>query len=81
MLVEVGIYVIGAIWYAIAVDGFKRWAGVLFGAFIVITVIASSFRGDAMSPGSADFVAISALCFYCFATAVIYVVEKNERRP
>ena len=81
VVVEVGIFIIGAIWYAIAVGGFKRWAGVLFGAFVMIAVVASSFRGDAMSPVSANLVAISALCFYVVATLIIYIVEKNERCP
>ena len=81
VIVEVGIFVVGAIWYAVAVGGFKRWAAVLFWLFVVVAVIASSVRGDAMSPSSASLVAISALCFYAVATIIIYIVEKNERRP
>ena len=81
VVVEVGIYVIGAVWYAIAVRGFKRWAGLLFWAFIIVSVVASSFRGDAMSPSSASLVAISALVFYAVATTIIYIVEQNERKP
>lgn len=81
VIVEVGIFVVGAIWYAIAVGGFKRWAAVLFWLFVVVAVIASSVRGDAMSPSSASLVAVSALCFYVVATIIIYIVEKNERRP
>ncbi len=81
VIVEVGIFVVGAIWYAVAVGGFKRWAAVLFWLFVVVAVIASSVRGDAMSPSSASLVAISALCFYVVATIIIYIVEKNERRP
>ena len=81
VIVEVGIFVVGAIWYAVAVGGFKRWAAVLFWLFVVVAVIASSVRGDAMSPSSASLVAVSALCFYVVATIIIYIVEKNERRP
>ena len=81
VVVEVGIYVIGAVWYAIAVRGFKRWAGLLFWVFIFVSVVASSFRGDAMLPSSVSLVAISALVFYAVATTIIYIVEQNDRKP
>ena len=81
VIVEVSIYLIGVTWYAIAVDGFKRWATVLFWAFVILSVVSSSFRGDAMSPSSASTVAISALFFYLVSTLIIYVVERNENKP
>ncbi len=79
--VEVAIYLIGAICYSIAVGGFKRWAAWLFWCFIVVSTIGSSFRGDGMTPAGVESIAISALVFYIFATVVIYIVEKNERKP
>ncbi len=81
VIIEVGIFIAGAIWYAIRVEGFKGWANYLFWGFVGIASIASSVRGDAMSPGSVDTVAISAMIFYAVATTIIYFVEKNERRP
>lgn len=78
-IVEVGIFLGGAIWYAIAVGGFKRWATWLFWGFVGVAILASTGRGDAMSPASADMVAVSALIFYTVATTIIYFVEKNER--
>ena len=81
VIVEVGIFVVGAIWYAVAVVGFKRWAAVLFWLFVVVAVIASSVRGDSMSPSSASLVAVSALCFYVVATIIIYILEKTDRLP
>ena len=81
VIIEVGIFIAGAIWYAIRVGGFKGWANYLFWGFVGIASIASSVRGDAMSPGSVDTVAISAMIFYAVATTIIYFVEKNERRP
>ena len=80
VLVEVGIYVIGAIWYAYSVGGFKRWATWLFWGFILVSILGSSFRGDAMGPSSVHAVAISALCFYLVSTLIIYVVERNQNQ-
>ena len=60
VVVEVGIYLLGAIWYAIAVGGFKRWAAWLFWSFIIVSTVGSSFRGEGMSPSSIDPIAISA---------------------
>ena len=80
-VIEVGSYVIGAVLYALAVHGFKRRAGLLFWGFIIVSVVASSFRGEAMSPSSASLVAVSALVFYAVATTIIYIIEQNEREP
>lgn len=80
-IVKVGIFLAGAIWYAVAVGGFKRWATWLYWGFIAVSVLASAVPGDTVSPTSANTVAISALIFYVVATLIIYFVEKNERRP
>ena len=81
VIVEVGLYIIGAVWYAIAVRGFKRWSAWLFWGFIIVSTVGSSCRGEAMSPSSVDPIAISALIFYLFATMIIYIVERNECKP
>ena len=81
VIVELGIFLVGAIWYAIAVRGFKGWSNWLFWGFVVVSILASTLRGDAMSPASASTIAISALLFYAAATVIIYYVEKHEKRP
>ncbi len=78
IIVEVGLFLSGAIWYVIAVDGFKKWATWLFWGFVLIAILSSSFRGDAMGPSSVNAIAISALLFYTISTVIIYFVEKNE---
>ena len=80
VVIEVGLFVAGAIWYAISVRGFKTWAAVLFWAFIIIATVVSSVRGSSMAAAGANQVAISALAFYLFATLLIYVIENNQRR-
>lgn len=80
-IIEVGIFLGGAIWYAIKVKGFKTWAAWLFWSFIIIATLLSSFRGDAMGPTSVNSVALSALLFYTVSTLIIYLVEKNEKCP
>ena len=79
LIIEVGIFLVGAIWYAIAVGGFKKYGTWLFWLFIIVSTLISSFRGDGMGVISAQKVAISALCFYVFATLIIYFVGKTER--
>ena len=78
-IIEIGIFLGGAIWYAISVKGFKKWATWLFWGFVIIAIFASSFRGDAMGPNSVTSVALSALSFYAISTIIIYLVEKNEK--
>ena len=81
VIIEVGIFLAGAIWYAFAVGGFKRWATWLFWGFVGLSIIVSTSRGDSMGPASAGQIAVSALIFYAVATIIIYFVEKNERKP
>ena len=81
VIVELGIFLAGAIWYAIAVRGFKGWGNWLFWGFVVVSILVSTLRGDAMSPASASVIAISALLFYAVATIIIYFVEKKENMP
>lgn len=77
-IIEVGLFLGGAVWYAISVKGFKKWATWLFWGFVVISVVASSFRGEAMGTTNVNSVAISALLFYAISTLIIYFVEKKE---
>ena len=49
VIIEVGIFLAGAIWYAIAVGGFKRWTTLLFCGFVIVSIVISSSRVDAMS--------------------------------
>lgn len=79
VIVEVGIFIIGAIWYAISVHGFKSKAAWLFWAFVIISVVSSSVRGDVMAITSPYQVANAALIFYIISVLLIYYVEKNER--
>lgn len=78
-IIEAGMYVLGAAWYAYAVQGFKRWAAWLFWIFILASTLSSTLRSETMGPGNIHSVAISALTFYFFATLVIFIVEKNEK--
>ena len=81
VIVEGGIFLGGAIWYAVKSGGFKRTATWVFWLFISLSLVMSSVRELIMSPVNINSVAVSALCFYVFATLVIYYVEKNEKRP
>ena len=81
VIIELGIFLIGAVWYAIAVKGFNRAATWVFWGFVAIAILVSCFRGDAMGPVSARSVAASALVFYLVATLIILFVEKREKSP
>ena len=77
VIVEVGIFLIGAVWYAIAVKGFNRAATWVFWGFVAIAILVSCFRGDAMGQVSARSVAASALVFYLVAPLMYCFVDKR----
>lgn len=81
VVVEAGIFLAGAIWYAVAVGGFRRRAAWVFWIFVTVSAVASCLRGDAMTFTSPDPIAIAALLYYGVAALVIHYVERNERRP
>ena len=74
VIIEGAIFLGGAIWYAIRVGGFKRWAGWLFWIFIIFSLLGGSFREMVMSPTSLTMVTIVALSFSIFATVLINFV-------
>ena len=77
VVVEVGIFISGAIWYAISVHGFNRKATWLFWVFVLISVVSSSVRGAAMAITSPNKVAVAALLFYIIYVFPIYSVQNN----
>ena len=79
-IIEVGLFLGGAIWYAIKVKGFRPLATWVFWGFVSLSVIVSTFRSAAMTPANAQGIALSAMFFYVVATLIIYYVERNEKK-
>ena len=80
-IIEVGIFLGGAIWYAIRVKGFKEWGNGLFWSYIIVSIVMSVIRGKVMDPTSIEVTIILALLYYTMATIIIYAVEKKEVEP